>query len=81
MTAKADTKSFVDNGLDSVNWNLVHANVQRLQARIVKAWQDKKYKTVKHLQKHLRRSIQRHPRVKTKRIKFQTFRKSVLGIP
>jgi len=57
MTAKADTKPFVDKGWNSVNWNPVHSNVQRLQARIVKAWKDKKYKTVKHLQKLLRRSL------------------------
>lgn len=57
MTAKADTKPFVDKGWDSVDWNSVYANVQRLQARIVKAWKDKKYKTVKHLQKLLRRSL------------------------
>lgn len=57
MTAKADAKPFVNNGWDSVNWNSVHHNVQRLQARIVKAWKDKKYKTVKHLQKLLKRSL------------------------
>ena len=53
MTAKADTKPFVDKGWDSVDWN----NVQRLQVRIVKEWKNKKYKTVKHLQKLLRRSL------------------------
>jgi len=39
------------------DWDQAKRNVQRLQARIVKAWKNGKYKTAKDLQRLLVRSI------------------------
>jgi hypothetical protein len=49
--------SHLDEGWHTIDWRQVHQNVRRLQARIVKATQEKRWGKVKALQRLLTRSF------------------------